>query len=415
MPMETEEEEARKTLVAASRRGRRSSRSSPSSSTASSSRLPAVVEEEEEEPNSSSSPSQPPLCVFDFDHTLVDFDSAEEVVSQLAPELAPMLTSLTMPANFIPLTNAVAAEAGRRGVREGHWLAALAETGRRGLLGGGASAAAAAARGMKNGAVGGGGAGVLRAAAAGGAEVRILSDANDLFIGTMLRAAGLGAGVVSGVVTNRAKFVAVPAAHPRSSSTASRLVVEPRHDAFELGPHGCGLCPTNLCKGLELRRLLVGGEGGGSGEESRSPSAEARRRVGVSSSPSSSGSRPSSSRRHRRTVLYAGDGENDLCPALCLKRGDSLLVRRGRGLERLLRERAEAASMAETQRQRRSSSSLFQQQHPSLARAFDASLSSALAEGALAFVWDSVEELRALVEALLLCEEKAGELLLSDL
>ena len=62
----------------------------------------------------------PPLCVFDFDHTLVcDFDSAEEVVSRLAPELAPMLTSLAMPADFIPLTNAVAAEAsearGQRG------------------------------------------------------------------------------------------------------------------------------------------------------------------------------------------------------------------------------------------------------------------------------------------------------------
>ena len=131
---------------AAASSSRRRSRSSPSStSSASSSRLPAVAEEEEEEDEeecaSSSSaaalppPARHPLCVFDFDHTLIDFDSAEEVVSQLAPELAPMLTSLTMPADFIPLTNAVAAEAGRRGVREAHWLAALADTGRRGLLG----------------------------------------------------------------------------------------------------------------------------------------------------------------------------------------------------------------------------------------------------------------------------------------
>ena len=55
------------------------------------------------------------------------------------------------------------------------------------------------------------------------------------------------------------------------------------------------------------------------------------------------------------------------------------------------------------------------QHHAPLSRAFDASLSSALAEGSHAFVWDTAEELRALVEALLLCEEKAGELLLSDL
>ena len=397
--MEEEEGKAAAPPVAAAPRGRqrRSSPSSTSSASSSSVRLPAVaeeeVEDEEEESASSLAPALPPLAVFDFDHTLVcDFDSAEDVVSQLAPELVPMLTSIAMPANFVPLTNAVAAEAARRGVGERHWLAALADAGRRGLLGKGNA---------------GGGAGVLRAAAAGGAEVRILSDANDLFISAMLVAAGLGpeAGVVSGVITNRAKFVPISpaattatagstaAAAPSASSSppSSRLVVEPRHDAAKVGPHGCALCPSNLCKGLELRKL-VGGEVGRSG----SVSAAARRRVASSS-------------RRRRTVVYAGDGENDLCPALALEVGDSLLVRRSRGLERLLRERA----AAETETCRRSAS--FLRQHPTLSRAFDASLSSALAEGAHAFLWDSAEELRELVEVLLLCEERAAEVLLSDL
>ena len=130
----------------------------------------------------------------------------------------------------------------------------------------------------------------------------------------------------------------------------------------------------------------------------------------------SGGSRGSSARSgggsRRRTVIYAGDGENDLCPALALKSGDSLLVRRGRGLERLLRERAaakeeqeeSAAAAAGKTPQRRSSS--FFRQHPSLSRAFDPSLSSALAAGSRAFVWDTAEELRELVEALLLlCSE----------
>ena len=288
-------------------------------------------------------------------------------------------------------------------------------------------AAAAKAKGGGASVTVGGGAGVLRAAAAGGAEVRILSDANDLFIAAMLQAAGLGpeAGVVSGVVTNRAKFVSASSSScssstsPRHSTASSaspppmppsRLVVEPRHDASRLGPHGCGLCPTNLCKGLELRKLV--GEGGGGGSERErwdSPAAAARRRAGIAVSSSSSST--SSSSRRRRSVIYAGDGENDLCPALCLKGGDSLLVRRGRGLERLLRERAaakeeqeeSAAAAAGKTPQRRSSS--FFRQHPSLSRAFDPSLSSALAAGSRAFVWDTAEELRELVEALLLLSE----------
>ncbi len=34
----------------------------------------------------------------------------ERLVGELAPELAPMLASLQMPANFVPMTNAVLAE-----------------------------------------------------------------------------------------------------------------------------------------------------------------------------------------------------------------------------------------------------------------------------------------------------------------
>ena len=37
-------------------------------------------------------------------------------MGQLAPELVPMLASLQMPANFVPVTNAVLAEMARRGI-----------------------------------------------------------------------------------------------------------------------------------------------------------------------------------------------------------------------------------------------------------------------------------------------------------
>ena len=47
------------------------------------------------------------------------------MVEELAPELAPMLASIEMPANFVPLTNAVMAEMARRGVGRQQILTAL--------------------------------------------------------------------------------------------------------------------------------------------------------------------------------------------------------------------------------------------------------------------------------------------------
>ena len=40
----------------------------------------------------------------------------ERLVGELAPELAPMLASLQMPANFVPMTNAVLQEMARKGI-----------------------------------------------------------------------------------------------------------------------------------------------------------------------------------------------------------------------------------------------------------------------------------------------------------
>ena len=49
----------------------------------------------------------------------------ERLVEELAPELAPMLASIEMPANFVPLTNAVMAEMARRGVSRQQILTTL--------------------------------------------------------------------------------------------------------------------------------------------------------------------------------------------------------------------------------------------------------------------------------------------------
>ena len=45
-----------------------------------------------------------------------------------------------------------------------------------------------------------------------------------------------------------------------------------------------------------------------------------------------------------RRVVYCGDGENDLCPALHLAPGDLVLARKGFGLHRLLTQRAEGGT-----------------------------------------------------------------------
>ncbi len=210
-------------------------------------------------------PAAPGALLFltDFDLTLTDQDAGEAVAEALAPELLALVAGCRYPQSFVAATNAMLAEAARRGAGPAVIEAALAAQGA--AMPEGATAA-------------------LRAAAAAGADVRVLSDANSVFVGRVLAAAGV-AGCVRGVVTNAARFVA--------TQTSSRLVVAPRHDAAAHGPHGCAQCPPNICKGREVDAIRARGP---------------------------------------RKVVYAGDGINDLCPSLRLGEGDCVLARRGHAL-----------------------------------------------------------------------------------
>lgn len=129
----------------------------------------------------------------------------------------------------------------------------------------------------------------VAAARAAGAEQRILSDANDVFIGAVLRARGL-AEAFGAVETNRA-------AHDADG----RLRLRPHQTGR---PHRCKLCPPNLCKGAVLDRWLA------------EPGAAAAR------------------------CVYVGDGSGDYCAATRLRPGDVLLARRAPhdGLLRRVRE-----------------------------------------------------------------------------
>lgn len=240
------------------------------------------------------------LLVLDYDHTLLDFDSLERLITILAPDILPMWTAIHQPQNFIPITCACFDALQRRGVSEEHIMSIIRKVG--------AELPPASVQ--------------LLTFARKQRQCRtvILSDCNDLVIRTMLESVGCG-DTVDKIVTNNAQFTRSnassiqeegPAATPLLSSAVpdgvtsatSRLVVYPRHP-WSRPPHGCPYCPANLCKGYELQQLRA--------------------------------------ERPYASVIYAGDGANDLCPALRLGSNDYVLARRGFTLEKLLAQILEAA------------------------------------------------------------------------
>ncbi|KZV82978.1 hypothetical protein EXIGLDRAFT_729081 [Exidia glandulosa HHB12029] len=120
-----------------------------------------------------------------------------------------------------------------------------------------------------------------------------LSNANEVYISTVLKANGLG-DLYDETVTNPAHF-----------DDAGLLHLRRRVDPD--GPqHSCKVgCKPNMCKGEELTNFL------------------ARRGVEYD------------------RMIYLGDGSNDFCPILRFRSQDIALVRTSRGLERRIREEGE--------------------------------------------------------------------------
>eukprot|EP00891_Asterochloris_glomerata_P008855 jgi/Astpho2/8855/Aster-x0827 len=228
----------------------------------------------------------------------IDCTAGEAVVAELAPELVPMLSALEMPANFVPVTNAVLSEMQRRGVARDQLLTALRRMG----------------EDMPCASVA-----MLQLAHQQGVDVRVLSDCNTVFIDHILTGARVH-GLVKQVLTNTASFEKAPpaaevdtmwsdgSASPTSvldigaKPASHKLVVRPRFD-YQHGSHGCPLCPANLCKGQELEALRAA--------------------------------------LPYQRVIYCGDGANDLCPALALSSSDVVLARQGFTLEKLIAERSQ--------------------------------------------------------------------------
>ncbi|KAG1692723.1 hypothetical protein DVH05_025200 [Phytophthora capsici] len=128
-----------------------------------------------------------------------------------------------------------------------------------------------------------------------GAEVKIISDGNRMYIESVLKHQGL-APFISEIVTN-------PADHEVLENGRSTIRIRPYH-SDHLNPIKCPWCPSNLCKGSVLDAI-------------RSAKSYSR-------------------------ILYVGDGTGDFCPALRLTKNDFVFARadapdgRAFGLKKLI-------------------------------------------------------------------------------
>ncbi|KAK4269263.1 hypothetical protein QN277_022447 [Acacia crassicarpa] len=120
----------------------------------------------------------------------------------------------------------------------------------------------------------------IKAAQALGCDLRVVSDANMFFIETILKHLGIK-DCFSEINTN-----------PGYVNEEGRLRILPYHD-FNKAPHGCGLCPPNMCKGLIIERI----------QDSICP-------------------------QESKRFIYLGDGAGDYCPSLRLKERDCVMPRK---------------------------------------------------------------------------------------
>ena len=206
-------------------------------------------------------PLLPPLVVFDFDWSLINENSDTYVVEQLDPSGVIIEKLEKQVTGGMPWTECMDWVAGQLHAA-GHDATAFAAALARVPVLRGALEAVALAREH-------------------GADLRILSDANELYIRWILTHLGLAEAFTT-VETNGA--VVEP---------TGRLRIRP-HQPLD-SPHGCPRCPPNLCKGAVLSNWLSEGV------------------VGTG---------------QPRRCVYVGDGGGDFCPAMRLSQDDTLLARR---------------------------------------------------------------------------------------
>ncbi|KAG6589983.1 Thiamine phosphate phosphatase-like protein [Cucurbita argyrosperma subsp. argyrosperma] len=191
--------------------------------------------------------------VFDFDRTIIDGDSDNLVVTRLG--LTDLFNELysSLPWNSLMDTLMVELQSRGRTMRD------IAEC----LEGAALHPRIVAA---------------IKSAHSAGCDLRIISDANQFFIETILEHHGV-LGCFSTINTN-----------PTFVDGEGRLRILPYHN--ESSPHGCNLCPSNMCKGLVIDQIRA------------------------------------SKTEKNDFFIYIGDGRGDFCPTLRLEEGDHVMPRK---------------------------------------------------------------------------------------
>jgi len=203
------------------------------------------------------------LVVFDFDWSLADQDTDRWIFEVLAPDLRRYMKTAKLQVQWTDLVASSLEKIHARGITRQQ----IEDT----LISMPFHPAMVRA--------------VSKLKAEGKTSFLCLSNANEVFINTILKSKGLE-NLFDEIITNRAEWDA-------SGLLKLRRRVDPN------GPqHSCKVgCSPNMCKGEELENFFS---------------------------------------RHESTydrVIYIGDGSNDFCPVLHLRNQDKVLCRSYRGLE----------------------------------------------------------------------------------
>ncbi|GLJ23477.1 hypothetical protein SUGI_0444730 [Cryptomeria japonica] len=126
-----------------------------------------------------------------------------------------------------------------------------------------------------------------------GCDLWIVSDANLFFIKTILETHDL------------LQYFTEIKTNPAFIEESGRLRISPFHP-FTVAPHGCNLCPPNMCKGAIITEMRNSIENG-----------------------------------WNRRFIYLGDGAGDFCPTLKLVEGDDVLPRKEYPLSKLIEKNPE--------------------------------------------------------------------------
>lgn len=192
--------------------------------------------------------------IFDFDRTLIEDDSDRWVISNMG--LTNLFNQLRTTLPWTSLMDTMAEELHSRRCRVEDIVECL-----KGVPLHPRTAAA------------------IKSAHSLGCDLKIISDANVLYIETILKHHGLF-DCFSEIISNPARV-----------DEHGRLKIFPFHDLAS--PHGCNLCPPNMCKGLVVERI-----------------------------------QGSLSEHNRNRFIYLGDGKGDFCPTLKLGREDYVMPRK---------------------------------------------------------------------------------------